>query len=54
MIATLRLPDVPAVIEAALEGLVLADMVLIESGLLPPFPHDAGVIYKLEGPGEED
>lgn len=54
MIATLRLPDVPAVIEAALEGLVLADMVLIESGLIAPFPHDHNVIYQLEPAGEED
>ena len=53
MRAEIPLPDVPAVIEAALEGLVLADMVIIEAGLVPPFPHDAGVIYKLEPPGEE-
>jgi len=52
--ASLRLPDSAAVIEAALEGLVLANLVLIDTGLVPPFPHDAEVIYKLEPVGEED
>ena len=54
MDASLRLPDSAAVIEAALEGLVLANLVLIDTGLVPPFPHDAGVIYQIEPPGEED
>jgi hypothetical protein len=51
--ATLPLPDVAAVVEAALEGLVLSDVVLIESGLVPPYPYDTGVVYRLEPPGEE-
>lgn len=54
MKAELRLPDVPAVIEAALEGLVLANLVMMDAGLIPPFPHNAEVIYRLEPPGEED
>jgi hypothetical protein len=53
MKAVWPLPDVPAVVEAALEGLVLADLVLIESGLVPPFPEDTDVVYRLEPPGEE-
>jgi hypothetical protein len=52
--ATLNLPDNAAVVEAALEGLVQADIVLIRSGLVPPYPHDTNVIYQLEPPGEED
>lgn len=54
MIATLHLPPVPAVIEAALEGLVRANLVLMETGLVPPFPHDTNVVYRLEPAGEED
>ncbi len=54
MIATLELPDNAAAIEAALEGLVNVDMLLIETGTVPPYPHHAGVIYQLEPIGEED
>jgi hypothetical protein len=54
MIATMRIPPSAAAIEAALEGLVRLNMVLIESGVVPPFPHDAPVIYRLEPEGEED
>ena len=54
MIATLRIPPSPKAIEAALEGLVRLNMVLIEEGVIPLFPHDAPVIYRLEPEGEED
>lgn len=55
MIATLRIPPVPAVIEAALEGLVRVNLVMMEAGLIPPFPHDVpGLRYRLEGEGLED
>lgn len=43
-----------ALIEAALEGLVQADQLLIRCGIVPPSPIDARVRYKLEPPGEED
>jgi len=43
-----------ALIEAALEGLVAANQVLIRHGIVPASPFDANVVYKLEPPGEED
>jgi hypothetical protein len=49
-----RLTDHAAVVEAVLEGFVLACVVLIESGVVPPYPHDAGVRYQMEPVGEED
>jgi hypothetical protein len=50
----MRLPPHIPVIEAALEGLVRANMVLIELGAQPLFPHDAGIVYRLEPADEED
>jgi hypothetical protein len=54
VIATLRLPPNAAIIEAALEGLVRVNLVLMETGVIPPFPHETDVIYRLEPEGEED
>lgn len=54
MHAVMRLPDHALVVEAAVEGLTLANVVLIEQGVVPPYPHDTNVRYQLEPPGEED
>lgn len=54
MIATLQMPPAAAVIEAALEGLVRVNLVLMASGIIGPFPHDYDVVYRLEPDGEED
>ena len=54
MKATMELPASVAVIEAALEGLVGANMVLIAEGLVPLSPVDAGVRYKKEPSGFEE
>ena len=48
------LPDHAAALEAVMEGFVLAALLLIEKGVVPPFPHDAGVRYQREPDGEED
>jgi hypothetical protein len=52
---TCEIPPHAACVEAVLEGIVRADVVLIAAGIVPPFPHDVrGVRYQLEPPGEED
>lgn len=52
---TCEIPPHAACVEAVLEGIVLADVVLIQYGTVPAFPHDVkGVRYQLEPPGEED
>jgi hypothetical protein len=53
MVATLRLPPIAAVVEAALEGLVLANVALIEGGFVPMYPP-MSIRYQLEPAGEED
>lgn len=53
MIATIQLPPIAAVVEAALEGGVLANIALMEMGLVPPW-LDPDVRYRLEDPGQED
>lgn len=56
MKATLRLPSDVAIIEAALEGLVCANVVLMEDGVVPSSPLDesAHVRYQRERSGYED
>lgn len=49
-----EVPDVASVCEALLEGFIQAAQVLIRAGVVPAFPRDAGVIYKMEPVGEED
>lgn len=51
---TTSIPDHAACAEALMEGFVLCSMLLIGSGVVPPFPHDTSVVYRLEPPGEED
>jgi hypothetical protein len=52
--ATIHLPSSVLLIEALLEGLVIANQMLIRSGLVPPSPLDAGVRYQREGSGLEE
>lgn len=54
MHVTTDIPDAATAISALAEGFILLDMLLIVHGVVPPFPHDANVVYKLEAPGEED
>lgn len=54
MRAILNLPPSVRLIEAALEGLVQVNRVLIETGVVPPSPLDAGVRYKRERSGLEE
>jgi len=54
MRATLNLPPSVRLIEAGLEGLVQVNRVLIETGVVPPSPLDAGVRYKRERSGLEE
>lgn len=54
MRACLHLPPSIALIEAALQGLVAANKVLIETGVIPISPLDAGVRYQAEDSGFED
>jgi len=54
MRASLELPNSRVLIEAALTGLVAVNEVLIQTGVVPPSPLDAGVRYKREGSGLED
>lgn len=54
MRACLHLPPSIALIQAALEGLVAANRVLIETGVIPVSPLDASVRYKAEDSGFED
>lgn len=54
MRATLFLPPSVVLIEAALQGLVAANRVLIQAGVVPPSPLDADVRYKREGSGLEE
>lgn len=51
---TCTLPDHAAVVEALLEGFVLACRVCIEAGLAPLDPSDTNVRYQMEPPGSED
>lgn len=51
---TCTLPDHAAVVEALLEGFVLACRVCIEAGLAPLDPSDTNVRYQMEPPGQED
>jgi hypothetical protein len=53
MIATLQLPPLASVVEAALEGLVLANVVLIHEHLVPLWLPKS-IRYKLEPEGQED
>lgn len=50
----MRIPPSEAAIEAALTGLVALNLVLMESGVVPSFPHETDVVYRLEPEGEED
>lgn len=54
MRATLNLPPSVRLIEAALEGLVQVNRVLIETGVVPPSPLDSDVRYKRERSGLEE
>lgn len=54
MRATLNLPPSVRLIEAALEGLVQVNRVLIETGVIPPSPLDTDVRYKRERSGLEE
>lgn len=56
MKATLILPSNVAVLEGALEGLVCADVALMEMGVVPssPLDDDAHVRYQREQSGYED
>jgi hypothetical protein len=52
---TSELPEQAQVLELLLEGFVLVNMLLIDSGVVPPFPHDVPKLrYQLEPVGEED
>ncbi len=51
---TADIPDHAAAIELVLEGFVQCACLLIASGAVPPFPHNAGVRYQMEPPGAED
>jgi len=50
---TASLPDHGAVIEAVLEGFTKAAQLVIESGVVPPSPRDAGIRYREERGTEE-
>lgn len=54
MKASLTLPPSQALIEAALTGLVAVNEVLIQAGVVPPSPLQAGVRYQRERSGLED
>lgn len=54
MRATLALPPSVAILEAALEGLTQANVVLIQAGTVPTSPLDAGVRYQRERSGFEE
>jgi len=54
MQVTSNLPDHGAIIEAVLEGYVQAAQVIIDAGLVPPSPSDAGVRYRPEPRGSEN
>lgn len=54
MRATLFLPPSRVLIEAALTGLVAANRVLIQTGIVPPSPLDSRVRYKREASGLEE
>lgn len=49
-----NIPDHAACLEAALTGFVAVARIMIASGLVPPFPHEANVRYQNEPVGEED
>ncbi len=51
---TCNLPDHAAVVEALLEGFVLACQVCIAAGLAPRDPVGSGVLFRQEPAGEED
>jgi hypothetical protein len=51
---TSDIPDHAIALEAVLEGFVQCAIILIASGAVPPFPHDACVRYQQEPTGEED
>lgn len=51
---TSDIPDSAACVEAALTGFVKVAEIMIRAGVVPPYPHDMGVRYQLEPPGEED
>jgi hypothetical protein len=48
------IPDHTLALEILLEGFVQVAILLIASGAVPPFPHDACVMYRPEAPGVED
>jgi hypothetical protein len=54
MRATVELPPSVAIVESLLEGFVQANVLLIESGLVPPSPLDANVRYQREASGFEE
>jgi hypothetical protein len=54
MEATFNLPGDPELLEAALEGLVQVNQILIERGDVPADPRDAGVRYQRESTGLEE
>lgn len=51
---TADIPDHATAIELLLEGFVQVASLMIASGCVPPYPHDANVHYQAEPPGEED
>jgi hypothetical protein len=51
---TASLPDHGAIVEAILEGFVQAACIIIQSGVVPPFPQMTGVKYRAESSGEEN
>ncbi len=53
MKVTATLPDHGTVVEAVLEGFVLAACEIIASGVVPPFPGQTGVRYAEESAGSE-
>lgn len=50
---TVDIPVDPAIIEALLEGLIAANMVMLDGGDYPPL-YEAGVVYKREPKGREE
>lgn len=52
--ATIHLPSSILLVEAVLEGLVIANQLLIRAGEVPASPLYSGVRYKREGSGLEE
>jgi hypothetical protein len=52
---TSSIPDHAVYAEAVLDGFVECARLMIETGMVPAYPHDVvGIRYQLEPVGEED